>query len=245
MTFRDFAEKAFYLPATIFSGLTNLVLGHTATKKPTLKTDSSEDLSDFEQEEVLPKKKPGLLTLALDAVKYVATALADFIAAHKKAIAIAFWASLALAGAAALTLFLWPAALTAVAGVTVYGLSIAGIAGANALAQIGLAAALTFAATSAATYIAATFVNAFTAIRDFVRSRKAASTHEEPSLNDEQFDNDDGLTHSAQHLSLLGKGSKEELEVDHVHSSSPLQQRIGKKSSVEEVVDPSLTAKLQ
>jgi hypothetical protein len=220
MKLKDFAEKAFYLPATAFSGLANLVLGYT--EKPKVKGSNEELLDEYQPR---PKQKPGLLTLALSGINYVAVGIANFIAAHQKAIAIAFWASLALAGAAALTLLLWPAALTAVAGFTVYGLSIGAIAGGSMVAEIGLAAALTFAATSAATYLAATVVNAFTAARDFFKGRRAPdSTFEERSAeNDIDFDEDQHQEHSASKLSGLGhRGPQERSEFVPQHTSSPL-----------------------
>lgn len=235
MKLKDFAEKAFYLPATAFSGLANLVLGYT--EKPKV-PGYNEELQDENQPR--PKQKPGLLTLALSlalyGINYVAVGIANFIAAHQKAIAIAFWASLALAGAAALTLLLWPAALTAVAGFTVYGLSIGAIAGGSMVAEIGLAAALTFAATSAATYLAATVVNAFTATRDYFKGRRAPdSSFEERSAEyDLAFDKDQDQEHSARKLSELGhRETQERPDFVPEHMVSPLS-RISPSHQVQE-----------
>lgn len=92
------------------------------------------------------------------------SAVTRFLKRNQTTIATAFWLSLVVAGAAALTLFLWPAALAAVSGFTVAGLSIAAIAGPSIVAQIGLAAAIAFAATSVATYATVLAANVFSFI---------------------------------------------------------------------------------
>ena len=126
------------LPGTIVSGIFDLIFGY----------------KDKEGQ-----NKDGLLGLLMDGIKAVGRGISTFIKDHTKLIAAAFWLSLATGVAAGLTLFLWPAALTAVATFSVYGFSIAGIVGANALAQIGFAAGLAFAATSVLTYTVGTVVN--------------------------------------------------------------------------------------
>lgn len=166
-----------YLPANAFSGLTNLLLGSTSVDEKTGE----------------PVVKPGLLGLALNGIKFVARSTADFIAEHKKAIATAAWLSLAGAGAVALTLFLWPAALAAVASFSIYGFSIAGVVGANTLAQIGLAAGLAAAATSAVTYAGAAvgnFISWVAGCCKNLRSKSAKPTtglsKDEEDLSDEE-----------------------------------------------------------
>ncbi|MCW8397192.1 hypothetical protein OQJ26_00090 [Legionella sp. PATHC038] len=146
----NFFSAVGYAPATAFNFITNLILGSTETDKDTGQSVKKPGLIGL-----LADGIKSLVGLLADGLKTVTRAAADFLVAHKKAIAVAAWTSLAVAGAAALTLFLWPAALTAVASFSVYGISIAGIAGANALAQIGVASALSFAATSTLAYVGA------------------------------------------------------------------------------------------
>ncbi|KTC91619.1 hypothetical protein OQJ15_13190 [Fluoribacter dumoffii] len=165
MSFKDIAKKVFYAPANAFSGIANAVLGHTQITTH----------NEFGRQYSRPKmeNKPGLIGLLAEGIKTVSRSAANFLANHKQAIATAFWASLAVAGAAALTLFLWPAALTAVATFSVYGLSIAAVAGANALAQIGLAAGLAAAATSAVIYTGAAVGNFVSWIADCCKGLKS------------------------------------------------------------------------
>ena len=86
---------------------------------------------------------------------FVGNKVGDFVKEHKRAIAIAFWASLMVAGAVALTLFLWPAALAALTTFSIAGLTVAGVVGGSALLQIGVFASLAVVVTSAATFAAA------------------------------------------------------------------------------------------
>ncbi len=150
MTVKEFFTGFFYLPARAFSGLTNLLLG-------SYKRDEEGNIKKASTAE--SNINPGILGYLLNSVMYVTRAVSNFIYNYQTTIAAAFWASLVLAGAAALTVFLWPAALTAVATFSIYGLSIAGIVGAEAAAQIGAIAALTFVATSAATWAVSGVVN--------------------------------------------------------------------------------------
>ncbi len=95
--------------------------------------------------------------------------------------------SLAASAAVGLTLFLWPAALAAVASFSVYGLSIAGIVGANTLLQIGATAGLAFAATSVASSFLAALFNTASWIKDACFKPKSAAQNphrEEPLPED-------------------------------------------------------------
>jgi hypothetical protein len=76
-------------------------------------------------------------------------------------------ASLLLASAAAVSLFLSPATLAAVAAYSVYGLTVAGLVGANALVQIGAIAALTAGASFVAALSFAGITNAFSAVANY------------------------------------------------------------------------------
>lgn len=94
MTLKQFATGVFYLPAAVFSGLTNLFLGSYAKDK------RGNYIQDEDGNYV---RNRGLIGLTLDAVKYLGTSVANFISSHQKAISVAFWSSLVVAGAAALT----------------------------------------------------------------------------------------------------------------------------------------------
>ncbi len=197
MTFREFATAAFLLPSNVFSGLTNGLLGSYKRNARTgaIKTATNEDGT------TTALTNSGLLGNVLDGIKYVGRAVSNFVYNHKQAIATAFWASLALAGAAALTVFLWPAALTAVTTFTIAGLSIAGVVGANVVAQIGAVAALTAAATSVAVYATAAVVNTISAISSFFASR---SRPQGPSANQPTFTGEEDGNKSARTMSNLG-----------------------------------------
>lgn len=156
MTLRRLLNGAFYLPARALTGLTELLLGsylHTPYRNGqpgTIVVDA----------DGVAETDGGILGRLLNGVNDVLKGISNFIYNHQKAIASAFWASFALAGAAALTVFLWPAALTAVATFTIAGYSIANVFGAGLAAQVGGVAAVTAAATSAAVYTVATIANA-------------------------------------------------------------------------------------
>lgn len=84
-------------------------------------------------------------------------------------------ASLLLAGAAAVSLFLLPATLAAVAAYSVYGLTVAGLVGANALVQIGTIAALTAGASFVAALSFAGITNAFSAVANYFSKKSTAA----------------------------------------------------------------------
>ncbi|PWY56572.1 hypothetical protein DGG96_05460 [Legionella qingyii] len=178
MTFKEFIQGVGYLPANAFTGLVKLVLG--STEKVEHVNEQSGKVEFVED-----KVNPGLLGLAVDGIKFVGRSIADFLSEHKKAIATAAWLSLVTAGAVALTLFLWPAALTAVASFSIYGVSIAGIAGANALAQIGLASVLAAAAVSAVTYVGAGFGNFVKWLADCCKGLKSKAPEGNPAFEDD------------------------------------------------------------
>lgn len=143
-------------PATIFGGIVGFVFGYTKRNK------NGEPMYKGKQEVTSPGLIGSILNgikALLNGIKALSRGVGNLVLNHQTAITTATWASLAVGGAIALTLFLSPAALAAVAGFSVYGFSIAGLAGANTLMQIGLAAGVAFAATSAATYLTAAVVN--------------------------------------------------------------------------------------
>lgn len=166
MTFKEFAYNTFVFPATVFSWLTSSVLGSNP------KNDKNEYIVDAKTKEAV--KYNGLFGWVADVFKAVARSIANFISNHKDAIAIAFWSSLVVGGAAALTVALWPAALTAAATFTIYGFSVAGIVGTGFAAQVAAIGGLAAVATSAATYAAAAVVNTITGIANFFSGRNKA-----------------------------------------------------------------------
>ncbi|KGP64049.1 hypothetical protein EP47_03765 [Legionella norrlandica] len=184
MTFKQFATGVFYLPATVFSGLTNLFLGSYAKDK------RGNYITDDEGNYV---KYRGLISLTLDAVKYVGTSIANFISNHKKAIAVAFWASLVVAGAAALTVAFWPAALAAVANFTVLGFSIAALVGTGYAAQVAATAGVAAVVTSAAVYAGAAVINAVKSLVGFcagLRSKASSNKVDFEPANDDEIEFD-------------------------------------------------------
>ncbi|HAT1659780.1 TPA: hypothetical protein RG395_002420 [Legionella pneumophila] len=199
MTLKQFATGVFYLPAAVFSGLTNLFLGSYAKDK------RGNYIQDEDGNYV---RNRGLIGLTLDAVKYLGTSVANFISNHQKAISVAFWSSLVVAGVAALTVAFWPAALAAVVNFSVFGVSIASVVGAGYAAQVAATAGVAAALTSVGVYVGATVVNAFNALRECIsnlRSKKSSENSEFKPVNDETFD--EGRRNQ---FSGLNKGSEQQ-----------------------------------
>lgn len=169
MTFKEFMKGAFYLPARVFSGLSNLTLGsYQKYNNGTVRTD----------QEGNPQTNRGLLGLAVDAtrfivnfvfdaVKYIARSISNFISNHLKAIAVAFWVSLAVAAIVAITVALWPAALAAITSISIAGVSIASVVGTGVAAQVFATAGVAAFLSGAAVLLTAAVVNTYVAIRDF------------------------------------------------------------------------------
>lgn len=241
MTLKQFATGVFYLPAGVFSGLTNLFLGSY------VKDNRGNYVTDDEGNYM---RNRGLFGLTLDAAKYIGTGISNFISNHKKAIAVAFWSSLAVAGIAALTVALWPAALAAVTGFTVFGVSIASVVGTGFAAQVAATAGVAGALTSVGVYVGATVVNAFNALKDcFTNWRKSSSKSENESVNDENFDEV-----RRNQFGGLNDGKDKRVELSSSHSSSeeePVQTKSvfvdpNKKSApVIEEQQPSLTSSVK
>lgn len=171
MTFKDFMVGTFRLPARVLSAMTTLVFGGSAFKR-----DGSVDEK---------RSFPGLLGLVLNGagailnlVKGVGRGLTGLIRGHQQAIASAFWMSLLVGGAAALTVALWPAALAAVANFSIAGYSIASVFGANFAVQVGVTAALGAALASAAVYSVAAVANFASFIKSCFTKAPAANQAE-------------------------------------------------------------------
>ncbi|HFF3624651.1 lpg2884 family Dot/Icm T4SS effector [Legionella pneumophila] len=215
MTLKQFATGVFYLPAAVFSGLTNLFLGSYAKDK------RGNYIQDEDGNYV---RNRGLIGLTLDAVKYLGTSVANFISSHQKAISVAFWSSLVVAGAAALTVAFWPAALAAVVNFSVFGVSIASVVGAGYAAQVAATAGVAAALTSTGVYLGATVVNAFNALRECIsnlRSKKPSSNPEFTPVNDETFE--EGRRNQ---FSGLSKGSEQQQTVQLSSSSSEEEEPV-------------------
>ncbi|KTD72278.1 hypothetical protein [Legionella tucsonensis] len=254
MKFKQVMSAVAYLPANALTGLTNLVLGSTVKEKG---RDGVEKVKIGRDGK--PVTTPGLVGYLAEGIKFVSRSTADFLSNHKKAIATAFWLSLLAAGAVALTLFLWPAALTAVATFSVAGLSIAAIAGASTIAQIGLAAALTAAAVSVATYVTAAAGNLVNWIAECCKGLKSRSKG--VKIEDLDIEDEETLNHShdsidtspsnpftnlGQEPKTLGQPSsgtvitlKRDEEVPHF--SSPLRTSGDNKPKIEVVSESSLS----
>lgn len=170
MTFKQFATGVFYLPALALSGITALTFGATYLDK------EGEERNFRGLFGLAVDGVRAVANFAFDAAKFVARGITNFIANHQKAIAVAFWSSLVVAGAAALAVAFWPAALAAVTGFTVGGVSIASLVGTGYLAQVGAVAGVAAVATSAAVYVSAAFINTINAIASLFSSRKGGGT---------------------------------------------------------------------
>lgn len=155
MEFKGFLKSFFMLPADILSGLTKLLLG----------SDNLDERGDpkFDKQGSIIRN-PGVFGYIAQGFLYLTKGIGNFVSHHKTAIATAFWASLAVGGAAALTVAFWPVALAAVVGFSVAGFSIAALVGTGFVAQVSAVAALAAATTSVAVYAAATVINAISGL---------------------------------------------------------------------------------
>jgi len=184
MKLRDFMVAIGYLPATVFSGMVSITFGSTQTDD-----DENTVLNEKTGE---PEVTPSLLGLILDSIKAVGQGIGDFIASHKKAIATAAWLTLLLAGATALTLFLWPAALTAVATFAIANISILSVVGTNTALQIIAASGLVAAAVSTAVYLVASVANTINWIKEcFTKRPDQGKDSEKEDLLDHENSSDD------------------------------------------------------
>jgi hypothetical protein len=213
MTFKDFAKGALLLPATVFNGILDLLLGsYQRDEDGKIKLDrSNKELTNR-----------GLLGAILDLVKDIARGVSNFLHNHEDAIATAFWVSAALAGAAALTVFLWPAALAAVTTFTVAGYSIAGVVGTGFAAQVGAVAALTAVASSAAVYTVATIANTINWFIACCCKPKSGSDDENGLESEIEYDDEEADSSSSK---MRGLGSRSQRELSSSNDSAPLHSR--------------------
>lgn len=231
MTLKGFVVGFLEMPAKALGLITGLFLGANEYNK---KDGSVDEKRSF----------PGILGLTvliatgiLNGIKALGRGITGLVANHQRAIATAFWMSLLAAGAAALTLALWPAALAAVANFTIAGLSIASVFGANAAVQIGAAAGISALLASTVTYTIAGIAN-------FVNFLKNCCSPKAPAANQADFVEADVVVEgSAKHLRKLGK-SAVPVELSSVNDAAPvhgsvLQTAPQQQASKELAADPA------
>lgn len=136
-----------YAPATVLSSLINFVLR-------SIKSIHSNERNDDNTQKI-KKQNHGLLGLFFHFISNISCVIVSFFANHKKVIAFSFWSSLFLGGIAALTVFFWPAALTAIAAFPICGFSIAGVVGTDLFLQVATVGILAFISMSVVTCFAA------------------------------------------------------------------------------------------
>lgn len=216
MTFKEFMRDTFRSPAAIFDNIVKLILGDHARKK-----DGSAD----------KEAKPflGLLGLIMEGVKWIGKNVTGFLKNHRDAIASAFWLSLIVGGAAALTVAFWPAALAAVANFTIAGFSIASVVGTGFAAQVGATAGIAAVAASVATYAVATVAN-------FVNWVKSCCTKKAPSADDVEkaYEGDDCESSASTMARGLGAGRKAAANYDDVAPEQTASLYATPRTQVEE-----------
>jgi hypothetical protein len=223
MTFKEFMYGAFVLPSKVLSGISDLLLG-------SYQRDNEGKIKTNYKEEELTNR--GLFGMLLDVVKYIGINISNFLTNHQQAIASAFWFSALFAGAAALTVFLWPAALTAVATFTIAGYSIASVVGANVIAQIGAVAVLTAIATSATVYVIAGFIHTINFFRECVANGKSAGVKENHDSEENDTEENDTEENDAEENDVEKNDLKEDYIIrsiveDMVESTTKINDALG------------------
>jgi hypothetical protein len=178
MKFSDVVTWIFYLPAKIFSGMTNLLLGSTSIDKYG-DEEHSRGLFGFAVDAVR-----FVTNLLFDATKYLARGFAGLLGKQMLPITVALWTALAVG----LTVAFWPAALAAIANFTIAGVSIASLVGTNVILQGLTATGLAALVTGTATFIGATVVNVFNAVKNFFSGSKPQANPDEPASEEDAPD---------------------------------------------------------
>lgn len=171
MTFKRFMKGVFYFPAELLTALSRILFGHTEENK-------------YDDE---VKIKLGLLSLLLNTISWVFRSITDFVSHHKSAIALALWLTALAVPAAVATVYLWPAALAAVTGFSLYGVSIATLFGTSLEASLigtGVVAAVL---TSATVFTGAAIVNTINAVVDCLCKPKKQGLVVDTEKQDPQF----------------------------------------------------------
>lgn len=206
LTFKKFAVGFIKLPGMILSGLSALAFGYTEKN---------------EQGET--KKRHGLFSLLLTGLIAIGRGLTNIIAKHITAVSTAFWLSLIVGGALALTVFLLPAALTAITSFSVFGFTLGGLIGGFSIgAQSAVIGGLAALATSVVTYACTAIVNGISALIN-----KCCSSHTKSELDTKtSSDEKHGAKHtrtSASTLKGLGGSAPAQDRTEHqaptTHSS--------------------------
>lgn len=180
------------LPGTIVSGMSDLVFGND-------KQNFSADTPELAKE----ASRGGIIGSTLSVFYSVSQGISSLIRNNRSTISLAFWvtlgvaASVAIAGAVLASFY--PAILASIVGFSLYGISIASLAGANVIAQVAVACGLAGAAASAVTYAGAAVVNACTALVGFVTGSGSQAANQQTRRAERgQFDDDaaNELVHS-------------------------------------------------
>lgn len=160
MTFKDFAMGIFRLPATILNAFMALIFGG-------------------EQRAGLLDYAKFVLFNTLDFITFLGRSLSNLINNNKLAVASAFWASLIIAGATALTLFISPAALNFVANLKIAGYSIALLVGTDPTLQIITGAGISAGLTSVGVYFIASVINCFICLKNLCIAKALSKSETE------------------------------------------------------------------
>ncbi|MFI4962269.1 MAG: hypothetical protein ACHP6H_00260 [Legionellales bacterium] len=129
--------------------------------------------------------KGGLVGSVLRGFANISQYFSSTVRAHKKAIDMAFWvaftAAAAVGVAGAVMIAFFPATLATVASFSLYGFSIAAIAGANAVTQVAVASGLAFSVTNVTGYAVAALNNAVIGLSSLFSSKKKPTAAPDPA----------------------------------------------------------------
>lgn len=171
--------------------------------------------------------KGGIVGSVLQFAYFLSQTLSEAVDNHKSAISLAFWIGIGVAAAVAIAgaviAGFYPTLLATITGFSLYGISIAGLAGANVIAQVAVAAGLAAAAANVATWVGAAIVNAITWTISLVVPSKDAKV--------EQKNDDADFVVVNQMSQLNAANSKVNASTNNV---APLHTSLYAKKAVEE-----------
>ncbi|MFI4919230.1 MAG: hypothetical protein ACHP65_06720, partial [Legionellales bacterium] len=163
MTLKEVGLGFYNFPGTLISGVTDIIFGN----------DDEKGTGPLET-----ARRLGLVGLVTTGLSTSLHAIAGFVRAHRQAITNAFWIALGVAAAvaiaAAVTAIFAPEILAAVVGFSLFGISVATLAGAGFIAQLGVLSGLAAAAAATATFAVATVYNAVVSLINCCRPKPAA-----------------------------------------------------------------------
>lgn len=187
-------DTIYNIPSTVVTFVSNVIFGNNEA--------DVEGKPEFVQSLI----RGGILGSIANGFYYAFQAVSHAARTHRDAINIAVWASLAVAAAVAITgavlAAFYPAILATIVGFSVYGISLASLAGASVVAQVAVASGFAAAATQIVSYTAATLVNGCKALLDlcFGGSSKANSnSSNEATLSSDVVEFKQGMGMSALH----------------------------------------------